>query len=232
MFKFLAILSVLLVALASCPSALNGLNALSVEHQFAGPNPKRLSFQISPCEPLALCSGQACLSFGVGSASFNVGRNPTYSITGDRQMTQKMSGIYKCFDGSTTHATGTKITYICDSSQSGDGALEIAPDFVSEECPASQTPTIYTFTWRTDKVCDLSQGSSFGTVFWVLFFLTVILYLGIGIAFKTIAQGARGIEAIPQIDMWRELPSLCKDGITFWKSKMSKGSKTTSYETL
>ena len=51
------------------------------------------------------------------------------------------------------------------------------------------------------------------------------LYLGVGIGVNRNKFGLRGVEAIPNIDFWRQLPGLIKDGITF-----SVGKATAAFE--
>lgn len=47
--------------------------------------------------------------------------------------------------------------------------------------------------------------------------LTVV-YTVAGCAYKHFRIGTQGIESCPNIDFWRELPGLCKDGcIFFWQ---------------
>jgi len=41
------------------------------------------------------------------------------------------------------------------------------------------------------------------------------VYLALGIGFKVQKQGAKGFEAIPHVEMWRDLPFLVWDGIIF-----------------
>ena len=45
--------------------------------------------------------------------------------------------------------------------------------------------------------------------------LSVSLYLGIGIGVKWHKFGMRGAEAVPNIDLWRQVPGLVKDGVIF-----------------
>ena len=41
------------------------------------------------------------------------------------------------------------------------------------------------------------------------------LYFGCGVAFKVHREGARGVEAVPHLEMWRDLPFLVWDGVIF-----------------
>lgn len=53
--------------------------------------------------------------------------------------------------------------------------------------------------------------------------LTAFLYLGVGGAVKWYKFGMRGAEAVPNIELWREVPGLVRDGITFSAAGARKG---------
>ena len=42
-----------------------------------------------------------------------------------------------------------------------------------------------------------------------------VLYLGLGIAFNVQRNGAKGLEAVPHLEMWKDLPFLVRDGVFF-----------------
>jgi len=56
---------------------------------------------------------------------------------------------------------------------------------------------------------------SFGWVFIIFLAVSCVMYCLAGIAYKMYKFGVRGIEAVPHIDFWRELPHLVKDGIWY-----------------
>ena len=49
------------------------------------------------------------------------------------------------------------------------------------------------------------------------------LYLCIGIGINKYKYGMQGIEAIPNISFWRQLPGLVKDGVSFSASQTKAG---------
>lgn len=61
------------------------------------------------------------------------------------------------------------------------------------------------------------RGAGFGWQFIMLVFLVFGLYLGLGIAYKVKREGAKlnSLEAIPHVEMWKELPALVRDGVIF-----------------
>eukprot|EP00163_Fabomonas_tropica_P011681 TRINITY_DN2249_c0_g1_i1.p3 TRINITY_DN2249_c0_g1~~TRINITY_DN2249_c0_g1_i1.p3 ORF type:complete len:136 (+),score=34.92 TRINITY_DN2249_c0_g1_i1:978-1385(+) len=74
----------------------------------------------------------------------------------------------------------------------------------------------YKFLWETDVVCP--KHLSLGWIFVITFLCVGITYLVGGIVYKKKRLGATGIEAIPNIDFWQQLPSLVWDGaVFFWE---------------
>jgi len=86
----------------------------------------------------------------------------------------------------------------------------------------------YKFNWVSSAACKLKKppggsqiGLSPGSILCIIFFASLFLYLVIGSAYNYRAKEARGVEMVPNIDFWRGLPSLIKDGFTFTKDKIT-----------
>ncbi|XP_060522055.1 uncharacterized protein LOC132699400 [Cylas formicarius] len=60
-----------------------------------------------------------------------------------------------------------------------------------------------------------SSGLSIGSIFLILLFVFGAIYLVGGCLIMHFVRGARGIEIIPNIDFWRSIPGLVKDGTVF-----------------
>ncbi|XP_053608364.1 cation-dependent mannose-6-phosphate receptor-like [Plodia interpunctella] len=58
-------------------------------------------------------------------------------------------------------------------------------------------------------------GRSLGSTLLIVFFCLVIFYLVLGICTKKFLMGATGIEVIPNLAFWSDLPNLVKDGWAF-----------------
>lgn len=41
------------------------------------------------------------------------------------------------------------------------------------------------------------------------------IYCGLGVVYNVRRNGARGLEALPHLEMWKDLPSLVRDGVVF-----------------
>lgn len=61
---------------------------------------------------------------------------------------------------------------------------------------------------------DYSKPST-GTVLLIMLFVVAVSYFLIGATVNAFYIGARGMEIVPHVDFWRELPSLVRDGAQF-----------------
>ena len=75
----------------------------------------------------------------------------------------------------------------------------------------------YTIVFDSKYGCPATGGKSSGRGWSFVFLvcLTVGVYLGVGIGFNRYKYGLRGLESIPNLEMWQQLPGLVRDGITF-----------------
>ncbi|KAH9524733.1 hypothetical protein Btru_027646 [Bulinus truncatus] len=93
---------------------------------------------------------------------------------------------------------------------------DVEANFTYENESPLQT---YIFTLYTRYGClpsnDKSGGLSVGSVLVILFFVLLLIYLVGGVLFLKYVRKAEGIEVIPNVEFWKDLPSLIKDGILF-----------------
>ncbi|CAG9788062.1 unnamed protein product [Diatraea saccharalis] len=59
------------------------------------------------------------------------------------------------------------------------------------------------------------SGRSFGSTLLIIFFSFVIFYLVLGVCTKKFLMGATGLEVIPNLGFWTDLPHLVRDGWAF-----------------
>lgn len=99
---------------------------------------------------------------------------------------------------------------------------------VRYECsPGLRTPTYsaeqfgsnhYEIRLRGEAACGVvyTLPLSWGSISLILFFVAVVLYIGGGLVYNVkVAKMPLGMRALPQIEYWRELPGLVKDGCWF-----------------
>jgi len=98
---------------------------------------------------------------------------------------------------------------------------------------------IFTINVQSPKACPGGGGSgggssdalSGGSVFLIIFFVGAFVYVAGGCLYKHVKQGTSGVESCPNIDFWRDLPGLIKDGFSFIKNGCKKGGDS-SYDEL
>lgn len=72
-----------------------------------------------------------------------------------------------------------------------------------------------------------SSGLSGGSVFLIIFFVSLFVYFAAGIGYNYY-KGAQGAELIPQVEFWKDLPFLVKDGVMFCVGLCTGGSNYSS----
>jgi len=126
---------------------------------------------------------------------------------------------------------GLKLTYrdgdICKKQVSGQMEIGSREVIYEVHCDRGADPGVlqkivetsmceYTIIFNSKHACPTngsSGGKGWNFVFLVCLFTA--LYLGIGIGFNKYKMGLTGIEAVPNIGFWRQVPGLVKDGCTF-----------------
>eukprot|EP01059_Diplonema_ambulator_P035790 TRINITY_DN858_c0_g1_i8.p2 TRINITY_DN858_c0_g1~~TRINITY_DN858_c0_g1_i8.p2 ORF type:complete len:188 (+),score=51.10 TRINITY_DN858_c0_g1_i8:51-614(+) len=67
------------------------------------------------------------------------------------------------------------------------------------------------------------SGISGGAIFLIVFFVGFAVYFAAGMAYMHKAKGATGVEMVPHLEFWKDLPNLMKDGAFFIKNKVTGG---------
>jgi len=63
---------------------------------------------------------------------------------------------------------------------------------------------------------DSTSGLTGGGAFLIIFFVGSFLYLALGFAYNFKVKGLQGMEALPNIEFWKDFPTLVKDGCVFF----------------
>jgi len=184
------------------------------------------TFQFNPCKPVSLSSSSICPS---GSLNCQLNFGTPYKLVANQISLSSMS-----YDGTTLSVTYTG----GDSCPSYSTNRQSTIKFTCET--STGTPTYsgevtcaYTFNWASTAGCPLnslpgdagtgggSSGLSGGDIFLILFFCIGFLYVVIGMAYNYKFRELRGAEMVPNVDFWRGLPSLIKDGCVFTWQKIT-----------
>ena len=124
--------------------------------------------------------------------------------------------MYGLGESDSTCADGRRVTILMFCSNEGLGE----PVFVQEGTSGSLCE--YFFAWNSCAACPLgdparakcparwgacsSTGStsslSGGSVFAIVLFTLIVVYLAVGVAYKRFVTGAKGVDQIPHVDMW------------------------------
>jgi len=104
------------------------------------------------------------------------------------------------------------MNYECDSGEIAFLQQAVQPDPTNHQC-------YFVGVMKSKYACPSrntgKSGLSGGSVFVIMFFVVGAMYFGGGIAYKYKRKGTTGIESIPNIDFWRTLPGLVKDGCRY-----------------
>jgi hypothetical protein len=168
------------------------------------------------CEPGTLaCQKSGSAAFKLMAKIISSLDKPVFS-SGDKVLKVTYDGGDNCPNAGVDRRV--VINYSCDTSVSS------LPVYINEN------PTCtYNFNWMTPAGCPLSAppagsgssgGLSGGDVFLIIFFVGGFLYIAVGAAYNYKMKGQTGMEIIPNIEFWRDVPSLIKDGLVFTGSKL------------
>jgi len=142
----------------------------------------------------------------------------------------KMNGLWSSSTGCGGGAFRTTVvSFVCAK----DAPVVPTKPFVvvnpSESCS-------YSFTITTSAACKSSHKGALsgGTIFLIILIVVIPVYVAVGCVYKRKRQGQTGMEACPNIEFWRDLPGLIKDGFSFTFRKLRGlcGASSESYETV
>lgn len=91
--------------------------------------------------------------------------------------------------------------------------LVCSPELLKPELVVKEPKKLMLYSKYACKVD--ARGLSGGSQLLIAFFVCVALYLISGMLFTYCVVGGRGVEMIPNLNFWKQLPSLIKDGFKF-----------------
>jgi len=110
----------------------------------------------------------------------------------------------------------TSIYLICNSS------IDVEPGIIVkiEEYSSGPMQCMYHVYLQSKYACR-KGGIDVGWILIIIVIVCVILYLGVGVVYKWRRHDAKGLDLIPNIEIWREIPGLIKDGFMFTYHKIT-----------
>ena len=198
----------------SCSCKIESANFVLNLHPLSNPkNPslqaldtkRRYTYVYNPCDPLPPHAGIKGVSVWqeLNSLKYCAGKEDSVTFEGDLQ-SNTLNLITECM--SDTKRT-THINIVCEPERIG--SLEYVSDTIDGN---------YFLQLRTLHACinsSSTSGLSAGSVLLLIFFLLLIVYLTAGILVMKFVKGASGVEMVPNLELWKGLPSLIKDGFVF-----------------
>jgi len=179
-------------------------------------NPCGLIKDDSSCSALG-ASVSACQKGGtsndIGDFNSQVTVWSQYNIAGLNVVDLLLNGSPTCWQPTGTVPYNSNVLFTC------------GPDGQPMQVATQQGQCWFNFTVITSLACggggpSSSHGLSGGWVFIIILSVVVPLYVAVGCVYKAKKLGASGIEMCPNIEFWRDLPSLLKDGIKFTWAKL------------
>jgi Mannose-6-phosphate receptor len=85
----------------------------------------------------------------------------------------------------------------------------------------------YVFSVPTRLACPGAVGLSWGWIFIIMTMFISTLYIVLGCMYNRVRNKMTGMEAFPNIEAWKQLPGLVKDGIQWSMQKAGFGQKDT-----
>jgi len=203
----------------------------------------RFSFNV--CDAVGGCGANlpsaACKTTSIGGMETAIGDVKSSSVhrltPADVKYINQKTGhkpLYTLLNG----GQGVKIVYPAMQSYGAAGVVDEAVTVMIPCDPTAQFPTPlkylagakyetaaegFIFVLPSVHGCPTNkplpsmseEPLSFGWVFIILSAVSITVYLGVGIGYKMHKYGVRGVEAVPHIDFWREVPYLVKEGLVF-----------------
>ncbi|KAJ0176163.1 hypothetical protein K1T71_008337 [Dendrolimus kikuchii] len=149
--------------------------------------------------PLSICRHVNILTH-VNGTVYNYTMSPgTYDFIGKTDVSKFSS------NGDAIIYVSTTVLLVCAQSED---ALHI----VSLDDPQK---LVLSFHSRSACLKQIDTGRSIGSTLVIVFFSCLIFYLVLGICTKKFLMGATGIEVVPNLAFWSDLPNLVKDGWAF-----------------
>jgi len=139
-----------------------------------------------------------------------------------------------CFSAGKWLPRSLKITFQCQQGEPG-GAYTVTN--------SPGTPCLYALNFPTQCACpsgcdsgpsSSSGGLSGGTIFLIILIVVIPVYIAAGCIYKRQRMGTVGCESCPNVDFWRDLPRLVKEGCVFTFTKIRSCCKggSSSYENV
>eukprot|EP01107_Rhizomastix_libera_P006371 TRINITY_DN20494_c0_g1_i1.p2 TRINITY_DN20494_c0_g1~~TRINITY_DN20494_c0_g1_i1.p2 ORF type:complete len:240 (-),score=62.66 TRINITY_DN20494_c0_g1_i1:832-1551(-) len=181
------------------------------------------SYYIRLCdkvEGISCNGGSVCVQFK--NMKTSKGKLTTAATTGGEDgkgLKVSYSQGDECSDGK---KWSSQVTLVCDQSVLGNGEVTNAVNDFGTCLTTVTMKSKYACANKSSKSASAKKGLSTGSVILIIFFSCVAVYIVAGCVFNYKKNDKRGIEMVPNIDFWKDIPSLVVDGFLFAKNGFKK----------
>ncbi|KAK3791354.1 hypothetical protein RRG08_012536 [Elysia crispata] len=172
-------------------------------------------YSYNPCKEFSegSCSGVSVCQY-TGSDYYECGTQSSATFSNDPKNPNVVNIQYQSLGGDGVTRT-SQVTLNCV--QSGPDSLDVLG-----ENPT--TPAFYNFQLNSVHCCPKKGGSggsaaaagiSIGSILVIIFFVVLVSYFALGVAFQKFVRKASGREVVPNVNLWVATPGLIKDGALF-----------------
>nr|XP_039253836.1 uncharacterized protein LOC120330911 [Styela clava] len=179
------------------------------------------TYDYNPCYPFDndTLTGLAMLQYDDGGDYYDVGQQK--GATWKKDDSGSLVIVYTSADGYDT----STVKLICDKGTSTNQLTAQGPD---------ATFYNYNFQFSGPALCPVRNGGgglSGGSIFLIIVFVVLFMYLVCGIIYKKTRTDATGSDLIPNKDFRSSIPGLIKDGVMFLVYKC-KGTEKPDYDNI
>jgi len=208
--------------------SLTGLTKTGVNADYKG-NDQNYDYYMNVCAP-STTGGGDCNGKGLGICQYIAGGYTWVASLGTWTnavwatvaggVTATLKDGTECYIGGEWIVRTAVVTFTCGSTTSPtftvgeDDKCNFALGFAAN-CGGGSNPD-----------GDNGGGMSGGTILLILVIVLVPVYIVIGCIYKAKTKGTTGVESCPNVEFWRDLPGLVKDGFRFTFSKCRGGGGT------
>mmetsp|Transcript_15810 Transcript_15810/g.61783 ORF Transcript_15810/g.61783 Transcript_15810/m.61783 type:complete len:261 (+) Transcript_15810:42-824(+) len=93
----------------------------------------------------------------------------------------------------------------------------------------------YEIAMNSGDACSTGGGGAAVDPGWLIMFLVCLIYFVyviVGVIIKYVKFEGRGLDMVPNIDFWKDIPFLIRDGCVFTVQKVSMGKLCAGYNTI
>jgi len=201
----------------------NDQSKISYYIDFCNPVPPNVDSSVAPCTSLA-----NAYAMQVQSICTYIGQTPVVSAlpNGAEGLLVNMTNYGCCQCGPQKDITRiTVVKVMCGSDSTKNNFVVTEPDTCQylttithpNACKKGGSSSSASGKHDAGDVDGLSPGS----IFLIIFFVSAVVYVIAGFIVNWKVRGSSmGVEAIPNVELWRQVPGLVVDGLVFTKNKV------------